>query len=258
MSYFAAFLTVVLSGVVAAAASWVVGRTVDIDRRRIHHEIGVAIFSQIGIMLSVLLAFVFSQVWSEYRSAAMAISDERAALHGAAILSSALPDGKGQPVIRAITAYAQAVVESEWPAMAAHRQSSRLAEHDLEIMLQQAANLQVSGRMEAATESQVISLLAQAHASRETRTFQLAAAAPRLLWLMLISMSVVLVLFVVCAGVERPVHLVFSGVFAASVAMVLVLVRMLDLPFEGALALPDTDFVQLIDLLSPLIRPPLA
>lgn len=252
MSYFTAFLVVALSGLAATAASWAVGRGVSMERRRNHHDIGIAVFSQIGIMLSVLLAFVFSQVWSEYRSAALAISDECAALHGAAILSSGLPGNKGQPVIRAVAAYAEAVAQSEWPLMA-HRQRSRLAEHDLEILLRQAANLQPSGPMEVATEGQVISQLATAHVNRETRTFQVTAAAPTLLWLMLIAMSAVLVLFVVCAGVERPTHMVFAGVFAASVAMVLVLVRMLDLPFEGALALPDSDFLKLIGQVSTLI-----
>ena len=252
MSYFTAFLVVALSGLAATAASWAVSRGVPIERRRNHHDIGIAVFSQIGIMLSVLLAFVFSQVWSEYRSAALAISDECAALHGAAILSSGLPANKGQPVIRAVANYAEAVAQSEWPLMA-QRQRSRLAEHDLEIMLRQAANLQPSGPMEVATQSQVINLLALAHTNRETRTFQLTAAAPAVLWLMLIAMSVVLVLFVVAAGVERPTHMVFAGVFAASVAMVLVLVRMLDLPFEGALALPNSDFVKLVGLVSTLI-----
>jgi hypothetical protein len=251
MSYFAAFLTVVLSAIAAAAASWAFGR-VPIEVRRRHHDVGIAIFSQIGIMLSVLLAFVFSQVWSEYRDAALAISDECAALHGAAILSSGLPADKGQPVIRAVATYAEAVVHSEWPLMA-QRQRSRLAEHDLEILMRQAANLHVSGAMEVATGSQVINLVALAHASRETRTFQLTAAAPPFLWLLLIAMSAILVLFVVCAGVERPMHMVFAAVFAGSVAMVLVLVRMLDLPFEGALALPDTDFLKLIGLVSTLI-----
>ena len=254
MTYLAAFLTVALSGVAAAAASWAVSHGVTLELRRRNNDIGVAVFSQIGIMLSVLLAFVFSQVWSEYRSAALAISGECAALHGAAILSSALPAEQGQPVVRAIATYAEAVAQSEWPLMA-HRQRSRLAEHDLEILLKQAANLRPAGAMEVATESQVISQLAVAHANRETRTFQLTAAAPPLLWLMLIAMSAVLVLFVVFAGVERPTHIVFAGVFAASVTMVLVLVRMLDLPFEGALALPNADFLKLIGQVSTLFPP---
>jgi hypothetical protein len=255
MTYLEALLTVVASGIVAAAASWLVARSFTVERRRIHHDVGVAVFAQIGIMLSVLMAFVFGQVWGEYRTAAMAIGDECAALHGAAILSSALPDGKGRPVINAISTYAKAVVEDEWPMMA-RRRRSRVAEQDLEILLRRAADVRSSSAAEAATQSQVISLLSLAHQNRETRTFQLTAAAPLLLWLMLIGMSAILVLFVVCAGVERPTNMVFAGVFAASVAMVLVVVRMLDLPFEGALALPSSDFLKLLGQVSRLASTP--
>jgi hypothetical protein len=252
MSYLVAFLAVAISGVLAALASVAVGRSVALERRRRLHDVGIAVFSQIGIMLSVLLAFVFSQVWGEYRLAAIAISEECAALHGAAILSSGLSDGQGQPVIRAIATYANAVAQTEWPLMR-QRQRSLLAERDLEALLRQAANLKPASELETVTQAQVVSLLTAAHESRETRTFQLAAAAPPLLWVMLIAMSAIMVLFVVGAGVERPTHMVFAGVFAASVAMVLVVVRMLDLPFEGALALPDADFLKLVAQVSSLI-----
>jgi hypothetical protein len=252
MTYLGAFITVAISGIAAAAASWVVGRVVALEPRRRHHDVGAAIFAQIGIMLSVLLAFVFGQVWGEYRTAAQAIGDECAALHGAAILTSALPPEQGQPVIRAISTYAKAVAYDEWPLMA-DRKLSRAAQHDLEVLLHRAADMRVSGANEVATQSQVISLLALAHANRETRTFQLTAAAPPLLWLMLIAMSVILSLFVVCAGVERVTHMIFAAVFAASVAMVLVVVRMLDLPFEGSLALPNTDFLNLVAKVATLI-----
>ncbi len=55
-----------------------------------------------------------------------------------------------------------------------------------------------------------------------------------------------LVLFVALAGVEEPGRTLFAVVFTGSISLVLVLVRMLDFPFEGALALPPTDFVKLL------------
>jgi hypothetical protein len=49
---------------------------------------------------------------------------------------------------------------------------------------------------------------------------------------------------VLFAGVESLAgHLLFTISFAVSVVLVLVLVRMLDYPFEGALALSNADFV---------------
>ena len=50
-------------------------------------------------------------MWGEYRTAALAISGECGALHGAAMLASALPDDEGKQVITDIGAYASTVVE---------------------------------------------------------------------------------------------------------------------------------------------------
>ena len=66
------------------------------------------------------------------------------------------------------------------------------------------------------------------------------------MWFMLVVISIVLVLFVTCAGIENPGRLLFSAIFAGAISLVLVLVRMLDFPFEGALALAPDDFVKLL------------
>jgi hypothetical protein len=66
----------------------------------------------------------------------------------------------------------------------------------------------------------------------------------------------VLALFVLFAGVEsRMAHIFFTSVFATSIVLVLIVVRMLDYPFEGALALSNSDFVKTIARVSPLIGP---
>jgi phosphotransferase system glucose/maltose/N-acetylglucosamine-specific IIC component len=49
-----------LSGMVSA----LVHRRVHVDVRRRHQEVGTAIFLQLGVGFAVLLAFVFSKVWS--------------------------------------------------------------------------------------------------------------------------------------------------------------------------------------------------
>ena len=77
---------------------------------------------------------------------------------------------------------------------------------------------------------------------------------PGFMWLMLIIITAVLVGFVVFSGAESPTHMVLAGLYAASAAMVLVLVRMLDFPFEGALAIPDTDFVKMFGEVAALAR----
>ena len=120
--------------------------------------------------------------------------------------------------------------------------------------MQQAANLPLTRPVDVADQSQIVSLLAQAHASRETRTFELTQGMPMLIWIMLVGISAVLIGFVVFAGLENPGHMIFACAFAACTVLVLVLVRMLDFPFEGALALPDTDFLKLLGEVTLLAR----
>src|SRR6202012_752997 len=106
VSYFTAFVVIALTAAVAAGASWLVSANLPIETRRRHHDVGGQVFQQVGVMVSVLMAFVFSEVWGEYRTAAMAINGEGGALHGAAMLSSPLPNDVGKPVNRAIAVYA--------------------------------------------------------------------------------------------------------------------------------------------------------
>jgi hypothetical protein len=251
MSYLAAFIIVLVSSAAAGGAAWTVGSVLNIDTRKRHHDVGGQVFQQVGIMVSVLMAFVFSEVWGEYRTAAMAINGECGALHGAAMLASALPNGAGLPVERAIAAYVGTVVNLEWPMMVA-RHTSPEAIRQFQTLIQQAANLPPSRPVDMADQSQIVSLLTQAHAFRETRTFELNQGMPMLMWIMLIGISVVLIGFVVFAGLENPGHVIFACAFTACTVLVLVLVRMLDFPFEGALALPDADFAKLLGEVSAL------
>jgi hypothetical protein len=253
MSYLAAFVLIAISTAAAGGATWLVGTVLPIDTRKRHHDVGAQVFQQVGIMLSVLMAFVFSEVWGEYRTAAMAINGECGALHGAAMLASALPDGVGQPLERAIASYIHIVVSVEWPMMA-ERSRSPEATQAFQTVLRQAANLQVTHPVDLVDQGQIITLLTLAHGFRETRTFELTQGMPMLMWIMLIGISMVLMGFVVFAGLENPGHMIFACVFAASTVLVLVLVRMLDFPFEGALALADNDFVRLLGEVSVLAR----
>ena len=253
MSYLAVFLTIAVVVAAATGASWLVNRYVSVETRRRHHEVGSPVFQQAGVMISVLLAFVFSEVWGEYRTAAMAINGECGALHGAAMLLHALPNDAGLATNRAIETYVRAVVNTEWPTMS-HRESSPEAIGAFQQLLSQAANLRAAAPAQLATQGQIVSLLAEAHAQRETRIFQLDLGVPPLMWTMLIGISLMLVCCVIFAGLDNPGHMVLTAAFTACVVLVLVLVAVLDYPFEGALALSNADFARTLGDISVLAR----
>jgi hypothetical protein len=247
MSYTAALLVVLFIAIGAAAATIIARLALDFDVRRQHHEVGSPVYLQIGVVFAVLLAFVFSEVWGEYNIAAQAINGECGALHGAALLAHDLPDHQGQSVERSILNYTKTVINKEWAALE-HRDASPDAVSAFESLVAAAANLNITRPGDVAVQGQILSLLAQAHAFRETRSFQASRGLPIVIWLVLALYALVLVVFVLFAGVESIAgHLLFTISFAVSVALVLVLVRMLDYPFEGALALDNTDFVRTME-----------
>jgi hypothetical protein len=253
MSYTAALLVVLFIAIAAAAATIAVRRFLDLEVRRQHHEVGNPVYLQIGVVFAVLLAFVFNEVWGEYNVAAQAVNGECGALHGAAILAHSLPDQQGLGIERAIQNYAHVVINVEWATLE-RRGANPEAISAFEAVAEAAGHLNVTRPADAAVQGQILSLVAQAHAFRETRAFQANRGLPIVIWLVLASYALILVAFVLLAGVESLAgHLLFTVSFAISIALVLVLVRMLDYPFEGALALSNDDFVKTLERVSMLI-----
>src|SRR6516165_7243235 len=117
MSYAEALLVILFTAIAAVVATNFVRRALGLDDRRQHHEVGNAVYLQIGVVFAVLLAYVFNEVWGEYNAAAQAINGECGALHEAAMLAHDLPDGQGQRVEQAILNYAEVVINVEWPAL---------------------------------------------------------------------------------------------------------------------------------------------
>jgi hypothetical protein len=243
MGYGAALLIILLVGLAAASATLWAQKTVNTDLRREHHDVGATVFLQLGVIFAVLLAFVFSEAWTEYNEASAAIDLEVAALHGTAMLAATLPPPAAKEILNKELAYLDSVVNSEWPIMAAHRSEDLLTDRKLRALIQAVANLKVdaSGNY---TKPEMLSLLTQAHEQREVRIYQAASGIPGALWTVLIGFEFILVAFVVLSGLRLWTTAAFvSGIFAASVSSILVVARLLDYPFEGALALHPHDFL---------------
>ena len=247
MSYIEAFFIVVFAAIASAMVAIFIRGALDLDFRRRHFDIGNSIYLQLGLVFAVLLAFVFNEVWGEYNLAKQAINGECSALHGAAILAHDLPDRQGLSVVQAILNYANTVKNVEWTSLE-HRQESPEALSAFVAILDAAGRLNIARSADSTIQSQILSRLAEAHAYRETRIFQANQGVPIIVWLILSFYAFVLVIFVLLAGVEsRIVHVLFTSFFTSSVVLLLIVIRMLNYPFEGALALSNSDFLKTIE-----------
>jgi hypothetical protein len=242
MTYPMAVAIVLAAAFFAALLTLLVRRKVHIDALRRHHEIGSAVFLQMGVVFAVLLAFVFNQVWGEYNAADEAIARECGNLRVAALLANNLPDAAAKTVKNLIAIYISSVITDEWPAME-QRQDSIVAETHLRELALGVTRLPAVDQQDIETRAEIISLLREAQEHRETRLYEMTSGLPPTLWVMLLLFSGTLLGFLFFFGMENVgSQMAFTGVFAASLALVLVILGMLNYPFEGGMALQPTAF----------------
>jgi hypothetical protein len=251
MSYVTAVSIILIASVVAAVATAFIQRDVEIALRRQHHDVGSVVFLQLGVVFAVLLAFVFSETWNEYNEAALAIDLEVSTMHGAAIIAATLPPTAAKTILAAERAYLEAVAYQEWPIMARYRTEDAATDHKLGVLIQDVVNLRLTDPDQHDKKAEILLLLARAHAERETRIFQASSGVPVPLWCVLISFTIMLAVCVSFSGIQhRMTAVVIAVCFTAGIVSILVIDRLLDYPFEGALALRPTDFIEVLGKVS--------
>ena len=230
------------AGLVAASLAWLTRRLVRLEVLRHHHEVGSAVFLQLGVVFAVLLAFVFSEVWSEYNAASGSIDQEASALNGVVMLSQSLPSDARQRIGPLMAAYLDEVTMREFSDMR-RRRSSDAAEQAFQTLWSGVADLPVEQGQTRVVLARMEQLMAQAHENRDLRIYQMAKGVPALMWVLLLAFAGVLIGFLLFCAVEYVIsQMLFTGVFAACLAFILLIVQLLDFPFEGVLRLGDGPF----------------
>ncbi|MFP5405949.1 MAG: DUF4239 domain-containing protein, partial [Gammaproteobacteria bacterium] len=195
--------TLIILAVMSVAGAGVVGvrRVVTLETLQKHHEIGVAIFLQIGVMYAVLLAFVVSVVWSQFNEAAKAVDREAAELTTVFHLARGLPDPIHERIQRRILTYAGTVVNDEWQTMNVLRESA-VAHAALDELWNTWLDFTPRTAQETALYAESLQRLGNARENRRIRLFQMTLAAPGFLWALLLIVGAMVIGLSYFFGIE--------------------------------------------------------
>ncbi|WP_034991670.1 bestrophin-like domain [Beijerinckia mobilis] len=247
MGYGIALLIIGLAGLGGAALAFLVQIRVEVAFRRRHHDVGSTMYLQLGVVFAVLLAFVFSEVWSEYNGAAEAVALEQHSLHVITVLAGTLPPPEAEAILAAQIAYMESVIQKEWPSMARERNGDRETSARLDRLVRQTVTAKLGDPDAADTKYRILTALQNAQTDRGTRIFQASFGVPRQLWTLLIVFTLVLVIFTALSQIDDMVTaMLMTACFTLGLTSILVLVRLLDFPFEGPLALPSSEFQHIL------------
>ena len=242
MSEMVAFVAVILAVVIAALLGLtIVRRTVPHDRLAQHTDIAGYVYAVIGVIYAVILAQVVIAAWEEYRDAHAVAADEANAVLNLARLAQIWSEDDRIAVEVALSAYAEHVVEVEWPEMAAGEFDESLHTvliHDLWQAVNRAGSR--AGNRDP-TYAAALQQLDALDAARRSRVLLGEDRLPQAMTVTLVIGAIVTVGFSYLFAVNDGwIHGLMTASLATLVALLLLLNYQLEAPFAGVSAIEPT------------------
>jgi hypothetical protein len=242
MSEIVAFVAVILAAVIAALLGLtIVRRTVPHDRLAQHTDIAGYVYAVIGVIYAVILAQVVIAAWEGYRDARAVAAGEANAVLNLARLAQIWSEDDRLDVEVALSAYAEHVVDVEWPAMAAGEFDESLHTtliHNLWQSVNQAGSRAGYRDPPYAAALQQLDALDEA---RRSRVLLGEERLPQAMTVTLIVGAIVTVGFSYLFAVDDGwLHALMTASLATLVALLLLLNYQLETPFAGVSAIEPT------------------
>lgn len=238
---------------VVAVTVAVVGVLLAVSRRLLrhndaesHHDVASAIFSMVGVLYAVILAFVVIVVWendSDANGNAQREANDVAQIY---FTARGLPEPQRQQMMQLAEAYTTTVVRQEWPLMEDGRTSPRAREQVAQMRVI-AQGLQPSTQHDGILMTSTLDSINELVDARRDRTGALTSPVSGLMWAGLVAGSAITIAFTFLFNHSRFVpHLVMVSAMSALIAFTLWLIYDMSLPFAGSTAIGPDAFSQVL------------
>jgi lipid-A-disaccharide synthase-like uncharacterized protein len=216
--------------------------------RQGHNELAGYLFTAVGVIYGVLLAFVAIIVWEQCNDATGNVVREASRALALYRDLDLYPDQtQADPARQALKAFMRSVVKDEYPALA-RGEESPATQQAMEHLWKSAKNLRPRDPYEQSIFGEI---LKDINALGELRTGRLAAAQtnlPDIVWVALIIGAGITLVFSMLFGAEKLwVHVLMICLLAALMATTLFLILEMDNPFMGALAPQPTVYMEVLE-----------
>ena len=192
-----------------------------------------ALLAIIGTLYSVVYAFATYVIWGQFAAVENEILKESGALKDLILFSQSLKEAARDPIVRAVRAYARAVMESEWSMLSRGEETERTDQLFANI-ISSVIEVKPADDHEARAHQHLLEISNQASAHRDERLALSAKRIPRTL-LLFVTVTAFAILFLL---LFFPFHNLALGLVAVAIATMLLffahfVLTDLDNPFEG-------------------------
>ncbi len=209
----------------------IVHRLVPVSVRRAHNDVAGFVFSVVGVMYGVLLAFVVIVVWEQYSESRINARHESSAALSLQQAMGAYAESSHSPDLRpALLSYLHEIVDGEFPAMAAQRRLPPVSQA-LEAIWQGVQGLSPTSLRQQVLYGELIGRLNELERLRAERLGDAHEQLPHVIWLALIVGAVLTIGFSFFLGTENVrAHGVMTAVLGALVGVIFYVIVQLDYP----------------------------
>ena len=228
--------------VVAILGLVVVRRRIPLEVLEEQHEVAGICFAVVGGLYGIILAFVMVASWQRFETARHQTEIEANALTDVYRLAPGFREPARAHLMRVCKTYAHAVIDREWPAMIDHELSHEAQDAYLELW-HTVLSASPTEASEISLYQVTLGTLERLGDARRDRMTYMRTGIPSFIWDFLVVIGGVTVAFTYFFGMRRLLpQALITGVLAAAIAWALVLVHEMQVPFSGAVRVPDRAF----------------
>lgn len=228
----------------------IVRKFVPIHKLKLHNDVAGFIFTTLGVIYAVLLAFMVIVSWQNFDRSSNNVSME------ANCIASVYRDSNGfEPGFRAklrdsYDKYVNSIINDEWPLLAKGQRSMRtqqLSDYKWKIV----ASFKARNDTEKMFFQEALRKMNEASELRRQRIVDSATGIHPVLWFVLITGGIITIMFTLFFGTENfSAQIIMTALLACLIGMILMTILVLDYPFTGDVCITPAAFKEVLAHLS--------
>jgi hypothetical protein len=229
-------------------------RLVDHGVRREHNDVIGATLGVVGTVAAILLAFIGVATWETYGEATAMADGEAGAIANLYLETSGLPaDGIREPIRVHIKNYLDIVIHQEWPKQQRGEMDPTAGvagQNELLEVNQLLASFNPENTGQANIHAQMFRTLNDLFSVRRTRIAAANGHVSLVVWTIILLGTAATIGFTYFFGMRSIfMHLAITGSVAASLALVVLLIVVMDYPFRGEMSVDDAPYLTVMEMI---------
>ncbi len=241
-----AFLVTAAVFLVAAAIHVIVATLARGKRAPGFKAVSPGMLSPLGVLFGLFIAFTAAQVWNDNDRANAAVTREASGLNDVLLLMTSFPGDPEASMGATIRRYIETAI-GEWPLMTRHAATLKTASPILAEALQMAVALMPESKGQETAQRTILASLENVSEARGQRIIASTSQVSAVKWASLLVQAIAMLIAIATVHSDDwRGSAIATGLFAAGVAVSVLLILAYDRPFSGDLAITPAPLLEVM------------